>query len=821
MQNNLKLAWRGYVRNRSFTILNLLSLTIGLFVAYTAISYIRFELSYDTFHQNADSVYRLIRTYRSQDYSVIGFAKWDAATDREQQQQLDAIKGATGVVDAAQFITSDAPTFVEANGRRIATKNLLTTNTPGAFCSVFTRIATKNLLTTNTPGAFCSVFTWTLQQGTFQNFADGTNKAILTARIARNLFGDDVENAVQKRLKIGADYYTIAAVIDDVPVNSHADFTVALSKPRLPYWGSRVYVQTDKNVDSKVVTANINAAIASFNPKLAADPLYKQHRLQPITGIHLTPNILYELKPTGNRLYMVLIGCFAVFICLITLFNYANLSLAIKSKQTKSIGMRKALGALTWSIAAQFVFEGVLLALLALPLVVGLIAVGMPLFNQLMGVAIPTHVFGDPLPLLTLVLLAVVLGTLSSSFTAISLAFQPILSLFTNNLRSRTNRTFPVRNYLIVSQFVLLIGITAVSYFITKQIDFVENKDLGFRQEGILYAYSSPEKQTVFQQQLRQLPGVQSVGNGSSFGIEPFNKMTYKLPESDVVFDDAGQLYLDPAALTAYDLKTTLGNTRNVPEPFTLINRTAAQKLAASQGVPVESLIGKTIITEPEYVDENRRVGFPFTVAGIFEDINVFSLHQKVEPCFITVSGKLRMDGRTIIRYDPATTAKTLAGIRRIYAGLNEQNPFEIQFLDQQVASLYAQDRQTASLLAWFNLIAVILAGIGIVGITIFLTVARTKEIGIRRVLGASSLSIILSATREYTYLIGVALLISWPITVYVINTWLNSFAYRVDIQPFAFIVIGLITFGLTTLIVATIAYRAALVNPVKSLRSE
>jgi len=419
------------------------------------------------------------------------------------------------------------------------------------------------------------------------------------------------------------------------------------------------------------------------------------------------------------------------------------------------------------------------------------------------------------------VLLAVLLGTLSSSFTATSLAFQPILSLFTNNLRSRTNRTFPVRNYLIVSQFVLLIGITAVSYFITKQIDFVEQKDLGFRQKGILYAYSSPEKQTVFQQQLRQLPGVQSVGNGSSFGIEPFNQMTYKLQESDAVFDDARQFYLDPAALTAYGLKTTLGTTRNVPQRFTLINRTAAQKLAAQQGIPVESLIGKTIITEPEYVDKNRRAGFPFTVAGIFDDINVFSLHQKVEPCFITVSGNLRMDGRTIIRYDPATTAKTLADIRRIYAGLNEQSPLEIQFLDQQVASLYAQDRQTANLLVCFNLIAILLAAIGIVGITIFLTVARTKEIGIRRVLGASPLSIIQSAINEYTYLIGIALVISWPIAVYAINAWLNNFAYHVDIQQIAFVVVGLLAFGLTALIVAVIAYQAALVNPVKSLRSE
>ncbi|MBO0930847.1 ABC transporter permease [Fibrella aquatilis] len=800
MINKLTIAWRGYLRDPAFTGLNLLSLTIGLFVAYTAISYIRFELSYDAFHQQASSIYRLIRTYRSQDYSVVGFSRWDGATDKEQAQQLDALRKATGVVDAAQFIVSNVPAFLEANGRRIQATNLLTTNTPGAFCSLFT---------------------WTLQQGAFQDFTDGTNKAILTARTAHNLFGDDLTNAVQKRLKIGPDYYTVAAVIDDVPVNSHVDFTVALSKSRLPYWGSRVYIRVEENADSRTVTANINAAIASFNPKLAADPLYKQHYLQRLTDIHSTPGILYDLKPPGNRLYLILVGCFAVFICLITLFNYANLSLAIKSKQSKSIGMRKALGALTSSIVVQFMVEGVLLALLGLPLVAGLMAVCLPLFNHLMGVAIPTTLLANPQTLLILVSLAVVLGALSSSLTAVNLAWRNILTLFKDNLRGKQHGRFPVRNYLIVSQFVLLIGITAVSYFITKQINFVEHKDLGFRQEGILYAYSSPEKQTLFQQQLRQLPGIKAVGNGSSFGIEPFNQLTYKLQGSDVVFDDARQLYLDPSALTAYGLKTTLSKTGKLPEPFTLINRTAAEKLAANQHLPVDALIGKVIITEPEYVDENRRAGFPFTVAGIFEDINVFSLHQQVEPYFITVSGSLRMDGRTIIYYDPNTTAKTLAGIQAVYARLNEQSPLEIDYLSEQVAALYAQDRQTASLLVWFNLIAVLLAAIGIVGITVFLTMARTKEIGIRRVLGASPLSIMLSATREYTYLIGIAWLISWPIAAYVINKWLASFAYHIDIQQVAIITIGLLTFGFAAAIVALIAYRAALMNPVKSLRSE
>ena len=798
------MALRGYVRHRFYTGLNLLSLIVGLFVAYTAIVYIRFEWSYDTFHQHADSIYRLARTYRSQDYSVIGFANWDAATNDAQQRQIDVLNGTTGVVAAAQFITSNVPTFVEGGGRKIQETNLLTTNTPAAFCSVFT---------------------WSLQQGSLQSFATGTNKLMLTARTARNLFGEGARDIIQKRVKVGPDYYTVAAVIADLPLNSHIDFSMALSTARLPYWGSRVYVQTEKGVDSKTVTANLNKAIAAFNPKLAADPLYKGHFLQPLTDIHLRSNLLYELKPPGNQRYLLLIGCFAVCISLVTLFNYTNLSLAIKAKQSKSLGVQKAMGASAGAIAGQFVVEGVGLALLALPFVAGLVALLVPPFNRLMDADVPTNLLVTPLMSMGVVLLAVGLGTLASSAAAVSLAGKNALTLFNAALHSRQRQGVPVRKYLIVSQFVVVIGVASVAYFITKQLAYIDSKDLGFRKEGILYAYSSPDKQNAFQAKLRQLPGVKAVGNGSSFGIEPFDQMTYKLQGSAVVFDNARQLYLDPEALAAYGLKTTLGNLRvagrSLPAVFTLINRTAAEQLAANKQVPVASLIGQTIITEPEYIDENRRAGFPFVVAGIFEDINVFSLHQKVEPYFITVSNTLRLDGRTIIHYDPTITAATLTGIRAAHASLNEPMPLETEFLSDNVRQLYRQDRQMGTLLICFMLIATLLAVVGTVGITVFLTVARTKEIGIRKVLGASALSIVQSATKEYVALVGIALLIGWPIGAYVANQWLSNFAYHVDMQYVVFVEIGLLTLLVAVVVVSSIAYRAALMNPVKSLRSE
>lgn len=802
IKNAFKIAIRGYFRNRTFTLLNLFSLVIGLFVAYVGISYVNFELSYDKFHEDSNDIYRLARTYRSQDYSVIGFPNYSGSEADVQQRQVETLKTVPGVKDVVQFISSPYNEFIESGENRVEENGITTTNTPKAFTSVFT---------------------WKVVNGSLQNFAKGTNKVILTASAGEKLFGKDGLTStaiIGKSVEIGGETYALAAIIEDVPTNSHFDFNIVLSSPKIDYWGSRVYLQKNENSNDTDVENQLNKAYATYNPDLAADELYKAHFLQPITDIHLNSNILYELKPPGNKNYIVLIGFFALFIIVITLFNYANLSLAIKSKQSKSIGVRKAMGAKSSAIAAQFIFEGILLAFIALPVVALLISVLIPYFNELMGVSLNANLFAEPLMLLLLVALAVAIGFLASISPAIILSVKDTVSLFKENLQSNQFKNFNVRKYLVVSQLAILMTITSVSYFISQQLDFVENKDIGFKKEGVVYVYTSPENADVFQEKIRQIPGVESVGNGSSFGIEPFNQMTYKLQGDETVFDDSRQLYLDFEAVKAYDLKTTL---KEMPTTrTTLINRTAAEKLAAYKKIDVNNLIGQTIVTEPEYTNEETgEVGFPFVIGGIFEDINLFSLHEKVEPYFLTLSSGVRMDGRSIISYNVKNEAAVLDKIKITYADLDESFPFETEFLSQNVTQLYEQDRQTASLLLYFNIIAIVLASLGIVGITIFLTVARTKEIGIRKVLGASVFSIVKSAAFEYVVLVGVAFVVSWPIAYYATTEWLSNFAYRVDIQQFVFLIVGIFTFALTAVIVGSIAYRAAQANPVKSLKTE
>ncbi|MFN3997104.1 ABC transporter permease [Algoriphagus sp.] len=802
LKSYLKIAFRGYLRNKKFTGLILLSLIAGLFVAYMGMAYIRFETSFENFHSKSENIFRLIRTYRSQEYSIIGFPSWSESTSEIQQIQYESLRSSPGVTDVTQFLVSPYSEFVKYGEQQIPTKGILTTNTPSAFVQMFT---------------------WKPTLGGLENFGSGNRKVLLTSTLAEKLFGSEFMNEealIGEMISVGSEFYELAAIIEDIPDNSHFDFQLALSADRINYWGSRIYVETDQNSNPEQVEKQLNATIALLNPNLAQDELYSGHFLQPIVDIHLNSNVLYESKSPGSRLYITLIGFFAILILFITLFNYANITLAIKSKEGKSIGVRKALGARNRMIGFQFLLEGILLSLLAIPFVGILISVLVPFFNSLMETSISPNLLGDPLSLLSLIGLAIGIGFLSSLSPAIFLGMRNVVDLFKEDWKQPNFQSFPVRKYLVISQLVILIGITSVSVLISRQLDFVQQKDVGYKKKGIIYAYTSPENAGLFQQKIRQIPGVSAVGNGSSFGIQVFNQGTYKIEGVETVFDDANQLYLDPEGVNAYELRTSL--TQIPSGRFTLINRTAAEKFARLKGVQANDLIGTQVLNEPEYTDpETGQEGFPFTIAGIVEDIHLFSLHERMDPYFLTIQENLAMDGRSIVSYDPTLEQEVVSSVASVYSEMKEAFPLEMEFLSENLNSLYQQDRRTADLLLYFNFFAIFLAGLGIVGVTMFLTLARRKEIGIRKVLGASAYSIVRSSTSEYVIMVAIALVIAWPIGYWIADSWLSNFAYRIEIQHWIFVGVGISILGFVSLLVGVIAHKAAQENPVRSLKTE
>ncbi|MGB5941779.1 MAG: FtsX-like permease family protein [Leeuwenhoekiella sp.] len=807
IKHYLVAAFRSLKVNRIFTGLNFVSLVGGLLVMYVAVGYLRFEFGYDKFHKNSEQIYRVARTLRAQDYAVIGFQDWNSTSARDQTAQAQQIEEIPGVEAAVQFMISPASEFVETENNKIVQDKILTTNTPEAFANVFS---------------------WQLQYGSFITFAERQNSIILTQSTAETLFGtENPGNAINKSINIGSENYAVAAIIKDVPGNSHFDFNIALNKEQIDYWGTHMYLQLAQNSDPKAVEQRYNEAILDINTSLGESEIYKGHFFQPITDIHLKSNLLYELKQPGNYQYCLLIGGFALFILIITLFNYTNFTLAIKTKQAKTIGVRKALGASEQSIATQFVIEGVLLAIIAIPVVVMLISVVVPSFNQLMDTQVNTFPLASVELMGLLIVLAMLLGLIASALPALYLSKQDTLNLFREKLKNKGFEQFSVRKYLVVSQFVIMIGVTSISYFVYKQVAFIENKDLGFRKSGIVYTNSSEENLDVFQQKISQIPGVEIVGNGSALGIETFNQETYKLEGEETIFDDANRIYLDYKALKAYGIKTTLNQdgrslVTDAAQPVrTLINITAAERFAAVKNIPINALIGTTIISEPEYQNEDGTIGFPFIISGFYEDIHLFSLREKIKPYFIVLSENVRMYGQSIVAFDPSRTAEVLQDIAAVHNQLNEQYPLEIEFLDENFSELHRKDKQMARLIFVLNAIAVFLALLGIVGITLLLIAGRTKEIGIRKLLGASVGSILKISVKEYVGFVAVAFLIAWPLAWFVTRSWLNNFAYQIEVEQPVFALIALLTLTVTVVLVAGVSWRAAVSNPVNSLRTE
>ncbi|MFP2995204.1 FtsX-like permease family protein [Spongiivirga sp. MCCC 1A20706] len=797
----LKTTFRSLIANPVFTGLNVFGLIVGFSVMYLASGYLIFENSYDTFHENSEELYRVARKIRSQDYAVVGF---NDSTAEEQEKQIETIKNITGIKNATQFMVFNEVEYLNKDGKNYEIKQVLHTNTPESFVKMFS---------------------WQILSGSLDSFYDSPNTVMLTESEAKRIFEQDISQVVGETVEIDGINFRIAAVIKDVPKNSHFDFQLALNQKTINYWGSHLYVQLAPKIDLAGLKTTFDSEMKKIIPRLANSEIHKGHFFQPITDIHLKSNILYELKTPGNIQYIYIIGIVGFLILVITIFNYTNFTLALKAKKSKTIGVRKVMGASSNNIVKQFVVEAIVLVILCMPVTFLLISVITPIFNEFMGVQLASNMLTEPLTLLYFVILALVFGVLSSIAPAFLLSKRKAITLFNEKLKEKSFQQFSLRKYLVISQFSILIGVTCVSYFMYQQIKYIEDKDVGYNSKNLIYTYSSEETLDLFQKEIRAIPGVNYVGNGSSFAIETFNNINYKIEDSDEVFSDSNQFYLDYDAIQAYQLKTTLS-----PEIFnstekrfrrTLINRSAAERFAAIRQVSPDNIIGMTVVTEPSYQNEDGTMGFPFTVDGIYEDINVFSLKENITSYFITVSDRVRMSGRSIVSVDASIMPEVVNKIKAIHSDLDEKNPLQIEYADNSFQELHKQDSKTANLIFILNFLATFLAFSGIIGITLLLVVGKTKEIGIRKILGASLYAILKLSVKEYISFIIVSFLIGAPIAWIVIRKWLSNFAYKVQIQPTVFLLVPLFTFLLIALVVGGVSFQAARANPVKSLRTE
>jgi putative ABC transport system permease protein len=804
----IRVALRNFRRKIGYVFINYIGLAVGLLTICVVGLYIQYELSWDDFHTKSDRIVRIGQEFRSQTYSLNAFDGYRSATRETQMNQIAGFENVPGVEDVAHFWIFGGASFLTIGDRRYSEDGLLTTNTPSAFFNLFD---------------------WRFIHGSAEHFSATVNRAVLTKSTAEMILPGDqlsLSGLIGKSFEVDSTSYEIAGIIEDIPENSHYTFNIALHDPRIEYWGGRTYALLEEGVSLQAAKQRWEDNIAEINARLAAETeLFKGFIVRPLERLHLYGDDLYELKTPGNPRYLWIFGIIGVVIVLITLTNYTNLSTAMYSGRNREIGMRKVMGAGQWQIAGQFLTESVMLALFTLPAVLALISWLLPYFNSFMDVNIENLFLGNLSAFLILLGVVLLFGLASGLYPALTLSGRNIRELFSKQMTRPGTRGFTLRKGLITFQFVLLIGLGSATWYINSQLNYISQKDIGYAKEGIVYVLmENSDQYRAFKERLASVPGVNGVGSGTPLARNTFNQVTYRIDGDDEVFDDGYRIFMNPGALKAYGIQTSVDeyfeDPGNTPQLLTLINESGAEKFARVMGVPKEELIGMTFRTEPSYTQDDGTVGFPKQIDGFFEDINMFSLREEIDPYFMEV----RPDVTTawaIINFNTASAGSVLEDIKAVYDELGQSFPFISRFQEDRIESLYIKDQQAGSLTIYLSVLAFLVAILGLIGLAAYLTTLREKEIGVRKLLGASIWQILFQLNKEYLYLIALSVLIAGPLTYIGVMQWLSSYAYRISINPLVIFGVALLTLLIALLAVSLQTLRAAVNNPVKALRSE
>lgn len=812
VNNYLKTSLRNIRRRKGFTIINYVGLTIGMVAVVLIALYLKNEWTYDQSFPDQERIFTMSYEYRDQVYSTTAFPGFSNSDFGTQQQLTTHLKAYEDVQTACHFVPSQSAIGGQSQFFVTVGSN---------------RFIAENALYTNTGEAFQAIFPQTFLMGTAATAFTDFGNIVLTEKLAERWFGAAWQNQelVGRTLTIAEESYQLAGVVKEMPNNTHFDFDFIVHQKLIPSWGAYTYLKLAPNASIAAVERRFNSEVGKVYPEKMDDELFEGFSMVGLTDIHFTPNRLYELKPTANTTYLTTFALIAGIILLVVWINYTNLSIAMYSDRRQELGMRKVLGAKAKDVSFQLLTESTLLASLCFPACVLLLHFVLPFFNKLLQIAIPTSTVWQWTTLVFLVGLLSLTGIFSGLYPALTYSKRSLLHLFKGSAKlTKQNRFFNFRNLLITSQFTMLIGLLSLTYFIYQQMNYVAQKDLGFEQENIVYfSVDGAEKFNQLKTKLLALPEVEAVGANMIPGAEMANQLTYKLSETEVTFADATLQYFDLGTVQALglDCGAACAQLEAGKERVFVINRTAAEKLAQVQNIPIQDLIGQTIVTEPEYQNEDQSFGFPYVIDGIVDDYNYHNLRIETQPMLIEISAASSWVYSALVRANTSDWEGTLQKIQAAYTSVETVRPFDYTFLDEHLRSVYEAERNMGILLALLSLTTLILALMGLAGMVSYLAQNRQKEIGIRRVLGASVGSILVQFNKEFLQLVGLATLLTLPLALYLAHQWLNSFAYRIQPQFWVILLAAVFTAVLVVVLVSLQSHRAASKQPSETLRSE
>ncbi|MBL7742346.1 MAG: ABC transporter permease [Chitinophagaceae bacterium] len=819
-KNYFKIAWRSMMKNKTFSFINVFGLSSGLACCMLIALYINNETSYDTYHRDAGNIYQLGTTF------VLG------GTEKETMPNTPAPM-AEGM--RREFPEVEASTHLL--GLFADDKTLLQYNT-GSDAEVKSFYETKGFLTDS---SFFRVFSYRFIEGGV-NSLDHPNTVVINEEIAKKMFGNG--SAINKVIRInsstnGAYDYTITGVFRPSSKPSHIDgrFFMSIGGGDMEQYIKRrpndyatnnmfyTYLKLKPGSDYKKLESKLPSFLEKYAKRdLQAMGFDKQQFLIPLKEIHLSKQVKNNVTPPGSRSYLYILASIALFTLLIACINFMNLSTARSSKRSSEVGVRKVLGAMRGGLIRQFLGESVLLALIAFVLAIFLMYILLPFFNEASGRNIIFSFAQNWLMVTGFLIMAIVAGLIAGSYPAFYLSsFVPVKVL--KGKLANTLAVVSLRKFLVVFQFVISVILIISSVVIASQMQYMRNKDLGFTkdQQLIIPLRSEAAKKAAksLKNELKSIPDVVSAGATMYYpGIfNPSDNLYYKDGQSMHEGIRTRMNHVDFDLLPTLGVKIVAGRlfSRAFPSD-TALRIVVNEALVKEIGFPSsEKAVGQNI-----HFDWQGQK-YDFGIIGVVKDFHYESLHLPITPfAFQVVAQNSGTAFNYLLVHANTTNMNNLIqSARNEWHKLNPDEPFEYSFLDTDFLKNYESEKRLSSLVSYFTIIAILISCLGLFGLAAFSAEQRTKEIGVRKVLGASAGSIVGLLSKEFLKLVLIAFVIASPVAWWVMNKWLQDFAYRTSISWTAFVITATIALVIAMLTISFQAVKAAIANPVKSLRTE
>lgn len=792
IKNYLLISFRSLKKHFSYSLINILGLGLGLATCLLLVTWIRHELSFDTFHEKASRIYRFSLEY--------GNGGQVASTSVSPTALMPTILSLPEAEAGARYykVSGRNPWIVRYNDNTFREAKFYVADS-----------------------SFFDLFSFRLLKGNAREALRNPYSVVLTESIAKKYFGN--EDPLGKLLLVNNKReYVVTGVVEDLPNNSLFKFDLLASFTSLPphmlqtqWWSAnyQTFILVKEKADVDALEAKTNEIVkkeVSFG-----EGGYVKYNKMALTDIYLKSPFANEPEVISDIRYVYIFSAVAVLILLIACINYINLATAKAADRAKEVGIRKVVGALRKQLFFQFIGESVLITFLAFLFAFFLSQLMLPLFNELTGKHFASSVLLEPSFLLSSMAILLVIAILAGAYPAFAItSFKPV-SVLKGNFKS-SGRGIWLRKGLVVFQFCISIVLITGTIIIVKQLNFIQAKNLGYDKERVIHlpldsltqvSYSS------FKQELQRRGLAVNVGRGSESPVQIGAGYSVKTKES------TGQGIVTTGLITDSDYLPTVGLELLTGRNFSEADWDRYQKDTVYTFILNEAAV-RALFLEPEealgkIVDIGGRSG---EVVGVAKDFHFSSLHREINPLVIFQQDQF---SKVFIRLPEGNVSEHVQAVKEVYTQLYTHRPFEVQFLDEQYQALYNNEQRLGSVFVVFATLAIIIACLGLLGLVSFSAAQKTKEIGIRKVMGATPASIVVLITSDFTKLVSVSIVLGLPLAYWVMEQWLRGFAYKTQIGVLPLAIAALIAITIALATAGYQAIKAAMVDPAKTLRNE